>query len=116
MSRPKTPDEFLAYYNPDGSHPVIEVDTSTKSGTSPFIVVRHGKYAVVINPLALEDHLSVDVHPFAGGTGAASAAAFGMTEGRRVQFPEDETPLRSHGWPAAGLVAVLVGEQGPEAG
>lgn len=94
-----------------GEHPttVIELEgTSDTDNPSPFIVVKHGDYAVVINPLALGTHLCIDVHPFVKGEDA-TAGAFGMTNGKRVSLPE--TGTKSHGWHSSGLVAVLVGEQ-----
>ena len=101
-------DRFLSVYNPDGAHPVTEIEATTVSGQSPFIIIRHGEHAVVINPLAFDDHLSVDVHPYVGGAHAAGGV-LAMTEGR--QFDLAETGRTSHGWPAANLVAVLVGKQ-----
>lgn len=106
-------DEFMSRYNPNGTHPVTEVsvDTETARDGSPFIVIRHGNRAVVVNPLAFDDHLCVDVHPFVNGKDA-TAGAFGMSAGRRVAFPH--TGTTSHGWASTNLVAVLVGEQGNE--
>jgi hypothetical protein len=101
-------DGWLAGVKAGGTHPVTEIDVSRESDKSPFIVIRHGDYAVVINPLAFNEHLSVDLHPYADGV-RGTAGAFGMTDGRRVQFPD--TGSTSHGWPSTALVVVLVGEQ-----
>lgn len=117
MSKPTTLEGFLAEYNDDGSHPVTVIDVPKQSeGASPFIIVRHGDYVAVINPLGLGDHLSVDIHPFVEGQDA-TAAAFGMSKGRRWAFPkqDDGGPgTTSHKWPSTALVAVLVGEQAGE--
>jgi len=114
--------DFLAEYNgatatdPMGdSHPTTVIDVPhEKDGSSPFIVVRHGDYTVVINPLGLGDHLSVDIHSFVKGEDA-TAGVFAMSNGRRWTLgdspKESVTGTKSHGWPSAGLVAVLVGEQ-----
>ena len=104
--------EFMARYNPDGTHPVTEIEAMS-SGTgerhaSHFIIVRHGPWTALVNPLGCGDHLCIDVHPFMDGENA-TAAAFGMTEGRRVQFPH--TGMTSYGYPSCGLVAVLLGGQ-----
>lgn len=103
-----TLDEFLHEYNEHGGHPLTVIDVA-QGEPSPFIVIKHGEYAVLINPLALTDHLSVDVHSFAHGE-RATGGVFGMSNGRRVQFTH--TGTTSHGWASSSLVAVLVGEQG----
>ncbi len=108
MGKQTTFDEFMAKYNPDGSHPVTEVTTSGKSGASPFIVIRHEGFTVIVNPLGFDDHLSVDVHSFVDGQDAV-AGVLAMTTGREWSLPE--TGRKSHGWNAAHLIAVLVGEQ-----
>jgi len=112
MSQARTPEEFMSRYNPNGDHPVTEINVPGQaSGESPFIVVNHGIYTVIINPLGLGDHLCIDLHPFVRGQDA-TAGAFGMTNGHRVSFPK--TGITSHGWTSAGLVAVIVGEQGTD--
>lgn len=106
----KNLNEFLTFYNKDGSHPVTEIELNPNDGynDSPFIVVHSGPYAVIINPQQLDDQLSIDVHPFVGGE-PATAGVFGMPFGRRVRFPA--TGTTSAGFPSASLVVVLVGEQ-----
>jgi hypothetical protein len=105
-----TVQEFLAKYNADGRHPVYEINgLQPESGTSPFIHIRHGAFEAIVNPMAFDDHLSIDVHSFVDDE-AATAGAFGMTRGREVSLPE--TGTTSHGWHSANLVVVLVGEQG----
>jgi len=114
MSQAKTTEEFMTRYNPNGEHPVTEINVpdDQDSGESPFIVVRHGDYTVIINPLGLSDHLCVDLHPFVQGRDA-TAGAFGMTSGQqRVSFPP--TGMTSHRWPSSRMVAVIVGEQGTD--
>lgn len=105
--KPRTLGEFMSRYNGDGSHPVTEINVTPGEG-SPFVVIRNGDYAAVINPLALSDHLSIDVHSFVHGD-SATAGVFGMTTGRRWTLPP--TGHTSHGWHSAALVAVLVGDQ-----
>lgn len=106
MSRHNLAD-FLAEYNPNEEHPVTEINV-TQEGPSPFIIIRHGDKTVIVNPLGLGDHLSVDIHSFVAGEDA-TAGVFGMSEGKRWALPE--TGTTSHKWNSAALVAVLVGEQ-----
>lgn len=108
----KTFDEFMALYNPDGTHPVTEIDAPLGTGrnTSPFIVVRSGPYTVLVNPLPQDEYLDVDLHSFVNGQRGA-ASVLGMTEGRRHDWKPD-TGLTSAGAPAVGTVIVIVGEQG----
>lgn len=102
--------EFLAEYNADGSHPVTEIDVSNSGQEpSPFIVLRYGDKAVIVNPLGLGDHLCVDIHSFVDGEDA-TAGVFGMSDGKRWALPE--TGTTSHKWNSANLIAVLVGDQG----
>jgi len=114
----KNLNEFLADYNgatattPLGEeHPVVEVDVPGGKEPSPFIIIRHGEFTVIVNPIGLGDHLSVDVHSFVAGEDA-TAGVFGMSTGKRWSLPK--TGTKSHGWPSANLVAVLVGEQTEE--
>ena len=100
--------EFLAQYNGDGSHPVTEINVD-QNDPSPFIVIRHGDYAVIVNPMGLGDHLCVDVHSFVNGDDA-TAGVFGMSKGQRWELPQ--TGTTSHKWNSANLIAVLVGKQG----
>jgi hypothetical protein len=108
----QTFDEFMAAYAADGRK-VLEVDaTWDANGLTPFIVVRDGGgRTVVINPMTYDDHLCIDLHPFADGKDA-TAGVFGMTEGQQHAFPP--TGTTSHRWPSTRLVAVIVGEQGTE--
>ena len=110
----KNLNEFLAEYNDDNSHPVTVIDVAGKDEPSPFIIIRHGDFTVIVNPLGLGDHLSVDVHSFVKGEDA-TAGVFAMSDGRRWTLgdssKESVTGTKSHGWPSANLVAVLVGEQ-----
>jgi hypothetical protein len=109
----ETFDEFMARYNPGGTHPVTEITAplSAERNTSPFVIVRAGRYTAIVNPLPFEEYLDIDVHSFADGRKAA-AGVLGMTQGRRVAL--QPTGLTSAGAPAAGLVIVLIGEQGTE--
>jgi hypothetical protein len=101
--------EFLAEYNGDGSHPVTEINVEGGNEPSPFIIIRHGDKTVIVNPLGLGDHLSVDIHSFVAGEDA-TAGVFGMSNGKRWALPE--TGTTSHKWNSANLIAVLVGDQG----
>jgi hypothetical protein len=103
--------DFLARYNSDGAHPVTEIelpDRYTGQNDSPFIIVRSGPRTMIINPIADSTSLYVDVHSFIDGE-AATAGAFGMTEGKRVELPD--TGTTSYGFASAPLIAVIVGEQ-----
>ena len=103
--------EWLAKYDPKGTRTteVTVQEQRTEGYESPFLLIRHGKYVLIVNPIGLSDHLSVDCHPFVDDQ-KSTAGAFGMLNGQRVAFPDD-LGVRSHGWNSAGLVAVLVGEQ-----
>lgn len=103
----RTLDEFLTTYGNDRE--VIEIDLAFyRADQSPYIVVKHGEYAVVLHPMGLSDHLCVDAHPFVDGK-EATAAAFGMTEGVRSELTSAGT--KSYGWPSDVLVALLIGRQ-----
>ena len=103
--------EYRNRHNPDGSHPVTEV--TLPPGTSfyrtPWILLRAGAHTVLIAPVLLDDHLSVDVTAFSGDE-LVTAGIFGMTPGRR--FSLEETGRTSHGHPSAHAITILVGEQG----
>jgi len=109
MPQTKTYDEFMALYNPDGTHPVTEIEVSTGDGrdTSPFIVIRQGDRIVLVNPLAFAEYLDVDLHAFVGGQDAAMGV-LGFANSRRYTLPE--TGLTRHKCPATRITAVLVGE------
>ena len=113
MSQTKTLSEFMARYNPDGTHPVTEIEVSTGDGrdTSPFIVIRQGDRVVLVNPLPFDEHLDVDLHAFAAGKDAAMGV-LGFANSRR--YTMQETGLTRHGVPATRITAVLVGEADPE--
>jgi hypothetical protein len=113
MSMFKTLAEFMAVYDPDGTRTIATVDIERdKDGNSPFIVVRHGDYTMVLNPAGFDGdgaHLCLDVYSFARGERAVSGM-FGMTGGHCWTL--HDTGMTSHGWSAANLAVVLVGEQG----
>lgn len=113
MIKPESFDEFMTAYDPDGTRTIATVDVERdKDGNSPFIVVKHGDYTMVLSPMGFDGdgaHLCLDVHSFAQGERIVSGV-FGMTEGHRWTLAD--TGLTSHGWAAANLVAVLAGEQG----
>lgn len=100
--------EYLDKYNPGGVRPVTELQAERSLSGSPFIVIRHGKYAVLIDPLVFDDHLSIDITPFIDEQ-PAIASAFGMTLGR--QWELEETGKTSFGRPAANVITVIVSEQ-----
>ena len=80
---------------------------------SPMIVVKHGPYRLVLNPMAFKDHLCVDVHAFVDEKDARTGI-FGMdaaAKGSRIEFDADNVQGKSHGWPAASLIALLLGKQ-----
>jgi hypothetical protein len=108
-------DEFMALYNPDGTHPVTEVSApaDAERDTSPFIVVRSGQYTVLINPLPQpgpDGYLDIDLHSFINGE-RVTASVLGMTTGRR-HTGFTHTGFTSAGAPSVSTVIVLVGEQG----
>jgi hypothetical protein len=116
MSDTKTLSEFLATYDPDGTRVVADVEAiRDNDGNSPFIIVRHGRFAAVLAlmPFTGEDaHLCIDVHPFADGE-QATASIFGMSNGYQADLViNDATRTTSFRRPSANLVAVLIGEQG----
>jgi len=76
--------EFMETYNPDGTHPVIEIDVSTgdERDTSPFIIIRHGDRVALVNPLPFDECLDIDVRGFSGGENVPSQV-LGMTTGKR---------------------------------
>jgi hypothetical protein len=107
-----TLEEFLSTYNPNGEHPVIEVEVEAadnRTEFSPFIIVRCGDKVAIVNPLGFSDYLDLDIHSFVDGQDA-TAGVYGMGQGQRVSFPD--TGTTSLGWPSAPLVVVLIGEQG----
>lgn len=106
----RTLEDFVAHYG-GLKQKIVEIDLDDYDMSNPvFIVVRCGRYAAVLNPMNATDHLDVDVHPFVDGR-QARAGAFGMDDGFRYPMGTG-TGVTSHGWPAAALVAVLIGEQG----
>lgn len=113
----ETLDEFLSTYNPDDCHNLVTVDVPQSSNDtySPFILVRFGKFAAIINPQGLGDeddptrHLSIDIHSFVDGNDA-TAGVFTMGGGQRGTL--SATGTTSHGWPSAPLVVALIGAQG----
>jgi len=118
----ETLEEFVATYgNPDKALPVFEVDP--EAALWPTILVKAGDKAAIVqfmNVGADSDsdgqHMCIDVHAFVAGR-AARASVFGMESGRRLEgFADTDTAGTSHGWPAARLVAVLVGVQAETGG
>lgn len=106
----KTPEGFLDTYADGDEQVVLDVTVDPDRSSRPFIVVRYGDRVLILNLMALPDHLCVDVRGFVGDE-KARVGAFGMESGRRVEFPEEDTPGTSHGWPAMSLVTLLLGEQ-----
>jgi hypothetical protein len=113
MPQTRTYDEFMALYNPDGTHPVTEIEVSTDDARnrSPFIIIRQGDRTVLVNPLAFAEYLDVDLQAFVGGRDAAMGV-LGFTDGGRYTLRE--TGLTQHKCPAARTIAVLVGEPDAE--
>lgn len=106
-----TLDGFLRVYAPNNRERVVlDLDMEDKREHSPFVIVRHKGRVLILNPMAFDDHLCVDVHAFVNGADARTGV-FGMDAGKRVRFPKDEVKGTSHGWPAAALVALLLGKQ-----
>jgi len=99
MPVPESIEKFLQTYNPDGRHPVyeIEIDPDTEEAvkTCPFIIIRHGRFAAVIGAMGLKGQLDLDVFPYIDGK-PGKGTAFGMTAGAREDIPLSD------------LVAVLI--------
>lgn len=93
--------EFLEHYNPDGTHPVHEIDVSTGDprSASPFILIRQGDRVALVNPLPFDEYLDIDVRGFTAGENLPSQV-LGMTTGNRHAMDE-----------RVNLVMILVGEQ-----
>lgn len=111
----KTLQEFMNTFDPDGTLVVLDLDVAEareRLGASPFIVIRFEGRVMVLNPMALTDHLCVDAHAFIDGENARTGA-FGMEETLRgrLEFDKDKAKGTSHGWAAAKLVALLLGDQ-----
>lgn len=114
-------EEYIATYSdPNKPWPVFEASPQTDQW--PAIIVRAGDKVAVLRLLnvAADDparqHLYIDVHAFVADR-PARAGVFGMESGRRlVGFAEAEVAGTSHQWPAAHVVAVLVGAQAETAG
>lgn len=101
--------EFMRAFDPAGTRTVTEIrPVRDADGNSPFVVVRHGRFTAVLALMPFDDHLCIDVHPFADDR-AATAGVFGMSAGRTWRLPV--TGALSHGWPSASLISVLTGRQ-----
>ena len=107
---PTTLDDWPRTYASEPGRVVLDLDMDQHEGASPFIIVRHQGRVMILNPMALSDHLCVDAHAFVNEQ-SARTGAFGMEQGFRAAFPDDQVQGTSHGWPAARLVALLLGEQ-----
>lgn len=88
----------------------IDVDKWQDDKPSPFIILRSKGRVFILNPMAFPDHLCVDAHTFINGDDARTGV-FGMEEGRRITFPENEAYGYSHKWPAMRLISLLLGKQ-----
>ena len=106
-----TLEEFMEAF---GSRRVIEVGTERDAaGNSPWIVIRSGRFTVVLVPQDLDgEYLDIDAHPFVDGLGA-TASVFAMSDGRDVPGLAP-TGTTSYKRPSAQLVALIVGEQGTD--
>lgn len=105
----KTLTEFLATYDPHGGRTITEITPERdQNGSSPFIIVRHGRFTAVLALMPFDDHLCIDVFPFVDGNDA-TAGVFGLSAGHQWQLPD--TGTTSHGKPSAHTIAVLIGEQ-----
>jgi hypothetical protein len=107
--------EFLAVYGrPGGRVEVVEAGPVAQQW--PSLVVKAGDKAAVVRFLNVGagtpgQHLCIDVHAFTAGH-QGRASVFGLENGRRLNgFSDPHSAGTSHGWPAARLVAVLIGVQ-----
>jgi hypothetical protein len=107
--------EFLAVYGRPGQQ-ITMVEAGPTVQQWPSLVVKAGDKAAVVQFISITtdtpgQHLCVDVHAFVAGR-PGRASVFGMENGRRLHgFAGSEVAGTSHGWPAARLVAVVVGVQ-----
>lgn len=105
--------EFLATYAEGTDRVILDTivePTDEQAGRySPFIVLRDQLgHVAVVNPMALDGHLCIDIHSFKDGDDA-TAGVFGMSDGAR--FVLEHSGTTSHGWPSADLVACIIGAQ-----
>lgn len=111
MTQPNLTEFLLTYVPPpDTTRIVLDLDMDKHEGPSPFIIVRHQGRTMILNPMALSDHLCVDAHAFVAGE-AARTGVFGMEDGFRASLDDDQVKGTSHGWAATKLVALLLGKQ-----
>lgn len=84
-----TLNEFLQTYNSLNTHPVTEIEVSADDGhgTSPFIIIRQGDRVAVVNPLAFDEYLDIDVRSFNAGE-PVTAQVMGMTPGKRHDWDQ----------------------------
>lgn len=113
MSSPQTLEEFVNRFGGKDNYPTIDLEPEPTQW--PSFVVRYGEHAAIVQFMGVGEgegaHLCIDVHPFVGGV-KARAGVFGMEVGRRLEgFADSDAAGTSHGFPAAALVAVLVGKQ-----
>ena len=109
-------DEYLAAYA-DPNPPVFDV--APDAARWPTIVVKRGSHALVLHLCAIDGddddpgsaHLFVDARGFVNNE-EARTGVFAMEEGRQWSLPADKMPGKSHKWPAAMGITLLVGEQG----
>jgi hypothetical protein len=76
----------------------------------PMIILRHDPYVMVLEIMAMADHLSVDAHPFVEGRDAR-VGLIAMENGAQWGLTGLATPATSHDWPAASLLVLLLGAQ-----
>ena len=113
----ETLEEFIAKYG-RRDRPMPVAEAGPEAAQWPSILVKAGDKAAVVQFMNVGadsgsdgQHLCIDVHAFVAGR-AARASVFGMESGRRLQgFADTDAAGTSHGWPAARLVAVLIGAQ-----
>ena len=117
---PTNLDEFNnTYIKPSkADRKTIYVDVTTEvhqtgheHGQAPWIVIsdNYGRTAI-IDVIAFGDHLCIDVHPFLDGEDAR-VGIFGLDNGRRQEFPDDQVSGTSHGWNATRQAVLLIGHQ-----
>ncbi len=108
----QTWDEFRRDYiepHPDRVAAELNLDETTFED-HPFIIIHHQGRTMALSIMPLDNHLCVDAHAFVNGQDAR-VGVFGMELGYATTFPEDKVKGKSHNWPAARMVALLLGKQ-----
>ena len=105
-------DQLITAIEQTGQTPMI-IDTAEDEPR--WIIVKHGRYSMALNiQSGSRSHLCVDAHAHVDGQDA-KVGSFAMDLGHQwkmgIHRRNMPMPGTSHGWPAASMVALLVGAQ-----